>query len=88
MAMVLFGAFIGRYRLEMVLAFPFVALVMVVYFALAFKPESAAQHPELLHREPWLLASVLVCAAAMLAFLFIDVPALHQLFHPTVVSGR
>lgn len=36
-AMLFFGAFIVRYRLELIVSFPFVALVMAVYLALAFK---------------------------------------------------
>ena len=45
-AMLFFGAFLMRYRLELVLAFPLVALVMAVYLSLAFKENGAAQAPE------------------------------------------
>jgi 4-hydroxybenzoate polyprenyltransferase len=83
MSMLFFGAYIGRYRLEMALSFPFVALVMVVYFALAFKPDSAAQRPEALLREWPLMTAVILCAAVMAALLFIDIPQLHQWFAPT-----
>jgi 4-hydroxybenzoate polyprenyltransferase len=88
LAMLFLGAYMGRYRLEMALAFPLVAVVMAVYFALAFKPDSAAQRPEGLLREPWLIAAVILCAAVMIALLFIDLPWLHQMFHPTVVAPR
>lgn len=82
-AMLLFGAYIGRYRLEMALSFPFVALVMAMYFALAFKPDSAAQHPEALLRERWLIGSIVLCAGVMALLLFVDVPELHRMFPPT-----
>ena len=36
-AMLFFGAFIMRYRMEMIFAFPFIALLMAVYFNLAFR---------------------------------------------------
>ena len=88
LAMLFFGAYMGRYRLEMALSFPFVAVVMAVYFALAFKPDSAAQRPEGLLREPALLAAVLICAAAMILLLYADVPLLHQAFPPTEVAPR
>jgi hypothetical protein len=62
--------------------------VMAVYFALAFKPDSAAQRPEGLLREPSLLAAVLICAAAMILLLYADVPLLHQAFPPTEATPR
>src|SRR4029077_15944121 len=43
-SMLFFGAFLMRYRMELVLTFPLVALVMAQYFAIAFKEDSAAQH--------------------------------------------
>ncbi len=36
-AMLFFGAFVIRYRIELLLGFPLVALVMAIYFKLAFK---------------------------------------------------
>ena len=86
LAMLFFGTFMGRYRLEMALSFPFVAVVMAIYFALAFKPDSPAQRPEGLLREPLLMAAVTVCAAIMILLLFVDVPLLHQMFPPTDVG--
>jgi decaprenyl-phosphate phosphoribosyltransferase len=85
-AMLFFGAFIMRYRLELILAFPLVALVMALYLSLAFKPDSPVQRPEGLYREPALMAAVIVCAALMLILLFVDVPVLHTIFSPTVPS--
>ena len=38
-AMLFFGAFIVRYRLELILAFPLVAVFMAMYLHLAFRPE-------------------------------------------------
>lgn len=83
LAMLFFGAFMGRYRLEMALAFPLVAMVMATYMALTFKPDSAAQRPEGLLREPWLMAAVAACAAAVGVLLFADLPWLHEVFQPT-----
>jgi 4-hydroxybenzoate polyprenyltransferase len=83
LAMLFFGAYMGRYRLEMALAFPLVAAVMAIYLGLAFKPDGAAQHPERLVREPWLMSAVVLCALTILVLLFVDVPALHRLFPST-----
>ncbi len=85
-AMLFFGAFIMRYRLELILSFPLVAWVMAAYLSLAFRPDSAAQEPERLYREPGLMTAVLCCAAAMSVLLFVDIPMLHRIFAPTVAG--
>jgi decaprenyl-phosphate phosphoribosyltransferase len=83
-AMLFFGAFIVRYRLELILAFPLVALVMAQYLSLSFKKDSAVQAPEGLYREPGLMAAVIACSVVMVFLLFVDVPMLHRIFEPTV----
>ena len=83
-AMLLFGAFIMRYRLELIVSFPLVALIMAIYLALAFKPDSPVQHPEKLHREPVLMGAILACVGLMAVLLFYDIPALNHLFPPAV----
>ena len=87
-AMLFLGAFIMRYRLELVLSFPLVALVMSIYLGLAFKPQSAVQAPEKLYREPLLMIAVIVCAAVMAILLFIDIPILYRIFKPTLPMAR
>ena len=83
LAMLFFGSYMGRYRLELALSFPFVAAVMAVYFALAFRPNSAAQRPEALVREPVLMISVAVCAVVIGFLISFDLPQLHEWFPPT-----
>ena len=85
-SMLFFGAFIVRYRLELVLAFPLVALVMATYLAIGFKPGSATQTPEKLYREPILMVSVVACAVLIAVLLFVDIPALHEIFPASVQS--
>jgi decaprenyl-phosphate phosphoribosyltransferase len=79
-AMLFFGAFIMRYRLELVLAFPLVALVMAIYLSLAFKENSAAHAPERLIREPILMTSVIGCGLLMAVLLWLHIPILHTIF--------
>src|SRR5260370_21738082 len=83
-AMLFLGAFIIRYRMELILAFPLVALVMAMYLSLAFKHDSPVQHPEGLYRDGKLIAAVLSGAALMAVLLFVDVPVLHKIFVPTL----
>ena len=86
-SMMFFGAFIMRYRVELILSFPFVALVMAIYFYLAFESESPVQNPEKLYREPVLVCAVLVCSIAMLTLLWTDLPTMHRLFAPTLPTA-
>ncbi len=83
-AMLFLGAFIMRYRIELILGFPFVALTMAIYLKLAFKKESAVQNPEKLYREPLLMASFASTVLVMGLLLFIRLPLLEEIFVPTL----
>jgi len=78
-AMLFFGIFIARHRIEMIVTFPLVALVMALYFNTGLKPNSAAQHPERLYRERGLMAAILVCSLAMAVCLVVDMPTLDRI---------
>jgi decaprenyl-phosphate phosphoribosyltransferase len=82
--MLFLGAFIIRYRIELILGFPLVALTMTIYLKLAFKAESAVQNPEKLYREPLLMACFMATALAMCLLLFIRIPQLERFFLPTL----
>jgi decaprenyl-phosphate phosphoribosyltransferase len=82
--MLFFGAFVIRYRIELVLAFPLIALVMAMYLNLAFEKNSAAQHPEALYRQPKLMGAVVTCAIAMSVLLVKDIPFLYEFFSATL----
>ena len=86
-AMLFLGAFIIRYRIELILGFPFVAFTMAIYLKLAFKPESAVQNPEKLYREPLLMASFLATVFVMGLLLFIRMPRLELFFMPTLTPA-
>jgi 4-hydroxybenzoate polyprenyltransferase len=82
-AMLFLGAFIMRYKLELILAFPLVAAVMAIYLALAFKPHSAAQNPEALYKEKWLMMAVFGCTALMAILMLVNIPVMQDWFAPT-----
>jgi 4-hydroxybenzoate polyprenyltransferase len=83
-SMLFFGAFIMRYRIELVLSFPLVAWLMAVYFSLSFGHESAVQNPEKLYREPRLMIPLAACTAIILLLLFVQLPWLNALFPKSV----
>lgn len=79
-AMLFFGAFIVRYRIELIIAFPLVALTMAMYQQLSFRPSSPVEHPEKLYREKWLMFVVTLTAVLMIALLFVNLDFLDQIF--------
>jgi 4-hydroxybenzoate polyprenyltransferase len=79
-SMLFFGAFVMRYRMEMVLAFPLIALLMAVYFNLAFVEDSPVQNPEKLYREPRLMVLLAACSFVLFAMSFVNLPWLAQVF--------
>jgi decaprenyl-phosphate phosphoribosyltransferase len=85
-AMLFFGAFILRYRIELILGFPLVAWTMAIYFKLAFKPESSVQNPEKLYREPLLMGAFTATVLVMSLLLFVRMPRLETFFTPTLPS--
>jgi len=83
-AMLFLGAFIMRYRIELILGFPLVALTMAIYLKLAFQRDSAVQNPEKLYREPLLMGAFTATVLVMSLLLFIRMPRLEQYFGPTI----
>jgi len=83
-AMLFFGAFAMRYRIELIVSFPLIALVMAIYLAVGFRPDSAAQRPEGLYREPVLMAALVACTALVAILLFVDLPGVSNVFVPTL----
>lgn len=75
------GIFIIRYHLELILIVPLVAGFVSYYLHIAFKQESAAQNPERLYREKGLMAYLVICILAFMALMFVQIPALYDLFN-------
>ena len=86
-AMLFFGAFMIRYRMELILSVPLVALWMALYLRLALKPDSPVQTPELLHRSPSIMIAGSLCAIGITILLFVDIPVLYRWFEPTFRIG-
>jgi 4-hydroxybenzoate polyprenyltransferase len=85
-AMLFFGAFIVRYRLELILSFPLVAVIMAMYLHLAFRADSPVENPEKLYRERGLMLVLVACVVVMTVLLFVDLPFLGDWFSSSVHS--
>ncbi len=80
------AVFVVKYRLEYVLAMPFVVTLFALYTALATAPDSAAARPEAMMRHPLILS---VCVLTLLAFgvlTYLDIPALQALARVDLIA--
>jgi hypothetical protein len=77
-AALLFGIFIVRYKLELILEFPFFAGFFGYYLRVALASDSPVQAPERLYRETGLMLYLAFCLALFIGLLFVNVPALYE----------
>jgi len=75
------GIFIVRYKLELILCVPVVAGFFAYYLSLGLKEDSPMQNPEKLHKEKGFFAYALFTAAVFVALMFMEIPALYELFN-------
>lgn len=77
-ATVALGLFIAAYRIEYIIALPFVIALFVYYFMLSFKEDSVVQKPEKLYKEKGLFVLILVICILLLVLTFADINMLHN----------
>ena len=68
------GLFLVKYRIEYVLAMPFLFLLFVYYLYIAFRDDSAVQKPEKLYKEKKLMVFVLLIVVIFVVLTFVDIP--------------
>ena len=72
------GIFMLKYRIEFVLAIPFLCGLFCIYLDMCYKPDSAAQKPEKLFKEKGLFLYVLFFIMLFVALLFFKLPFLRR----------
>ncbi|WP_022683562.1 UbiA family prenyltransferase [Sphingobium bisphenolivorans] len=83
------AVFLIKYRIEYILAFPFVASLFALYLWLSLREASVAQRPERLFRSRRLMLAVAATTAAFVFTSLHDVPQLQSLSQPHFISfGR
>ena len=82
------AVFLIKYRIEYLLAFPFVAALFAMYFWLALQPGTAVERPERLFKSRRLMLTSGLTVLAVIAATFIDVPQLEQLSGPFIIDLR
>ena len=74
----LMGVFLIKYKVEFIMLMPFVFFLFCYYFHIAFKPDSAAQKPEKLFKEKWLMAYVVFLMILFVVLLKVSIPGLEM----------
>lgn len=85
-SMLFFGAFVMRYRLELILSFPLIAFIMAMYLNLAFKEDGVAQAPEKLWKEIPLMIASFLCLVLMVFLMNYPLPAFTAFFQQSVLQ--
>ena len=80
------GVFLIKYRIEYILAFPFISAMFAVYLWLAFRTGSIVQRPERLFRSRRVTLSVALTVAVLVFTTFIDMPSLKYFSTPSFLS--
>jgi len=80
------GVFMIKYRIEYIIAMPFVFGLFCFYLYIAFKPDSAVQKPEKLYKEKSLLIYIAVLVLILLLLTIIDIPMPSYWVTPTLFN--
>lgn len=80
------GVFMIKYRMEYIIAMPFVFGLFCFYLYIAFKPDSAVQKPEKLYKEKSLLIYIAVLVLILLLLTIIDIPMPSYWVTPTLFN--
>lgn len=84
-SMLFFGAFVMRYRLELILSFPLIAFIMAMYLNLAFKEDGVAQAPEKLWKETPLMIASFLCLLLMVFLMNVPLPMFTAFFQQSII---
>jgi 4-hydroxybenzoate polyprenyltransferase len=77
------GVFLVKHRIELLLSFPFIALLFAWYIRMGYDEDSATQHPEKLLRERKFMLYVILLAVIMGILFVQDIPQLHVFLKDT-----
>jgi len=85
----LIGVFLIKYRIELLLSFPFFAVLFTWYLAIGLKSDSAAQAPEKLYKEAAFMGFAALTFAVVISLFVVNMPVLDGLMRPYYIKlGR
>ena len=76
------GIFLIRYRIELLFAIPFIALVVAYYLRMSLMPDSPVQTPELLYKNRLFVGILFSCLAVIVLLFFVGIPFVREFFAP------
>ncbi len=79
------GVFLIKYKIELLLAIPFICGLFCYYLSICYKPDSAAQKPEKLFREKGLMVYVVLLLVMILILFYIRIPHLDMFLRMDLV---
>ncbi len=82
------GIFLIRYKFELILTMPFLALLIAEYIRIGFLPNSPVQYPEKLYKQPKLVIICFIFLISFVVLLFVQIPWLETLFDPLTEKLR
>ena len=82
------GVFLVKYRIELLISLPFLAVVFAWYLRIGMKPNSPAQAPEQLWREHGFALYLAFVAMLVCAAFAVDVPWLHRLLEQATLVAN
>lgn len=80
------GVFLVKYRIELLLAIPFLCGLFCLYFSIGLKKDSAAQKPEKLFREKFLMLYLFCFLVLVVVLLFVNIPQLGVLLSTNLIE--
>lgn len=80
------GVFLIKYKIELLLTIPFICGLFCYYIRICYKPDSAAQKPEKLFREKWLMIYVVVLIIMFFALYYARIPGLDTFLRTDLVG--
>ena len=86
MAAFFLAVFLIKYRIEYLLAFPFLAALFALYLWLGLRKSSPTQTPEKLITSRALIVTVSLAAIALAVLTFVDIPILERLTQPHFID--
>jgi len=69
--------FLIKHRIELLISFPFFALLFAWYLKLGFKKDSSAQRPEKMYKEKGFVAFVILFSLLIIGLFLVDMPFLY-----------
>lgn len=82
----LIGVFLIKYKIELLISFPFFAVLFTWYLAIGLKGDSAAQAPEKLYKESAFMGFAALTFAVVMILFAVDIPALNGLMRPYYIQ--